>query len=204
MTARKNLLLCLILLVLTCQISAGAQTGKESIESLIKVFSTLHGHHWELDPVQLAEAAKYIDYRSMAERAIGEKEWQKLSPVQLKTYLQSFKALIERRYYTRWHRIFAQSKTTYKVETKKENDLSVSTVITTGKSTKNVVWTLSGEPPRVVDLAVGEKDLLQVVQSRFQRKISEAGLPTFISWLQRKSKQSSSEDEADLSTGKAP
>jgi ABC-type transporter MlaC component len=195
------LLLCLLTLNIL-SLSAGAQTGKESIESLIKVFSTLRGHHWELDPAQLADAAKYIDYHSMAERALGDKEWHKLLGAQKTIYLQSFKSLIERRYYTRWHRIFARSKIAYGNEAKKDSDVLVNITITTGSSTKDIVWTLTGEPPKVVNLAVADMDLLKVVQSRFQRKITDTGMPTFLSWLQKKSKQTSGDDETGLVTEK--
>jgi ABC-type transporter MlaC component len=196
----NRIILVLLLCLLTLNVlplSAFAQTGKESIESLIKVFSTLRGHHWELDPTQLADAAKYIDYRDMAQRALGEREWHKLSDAQKKNYLQSFKSLIERRYYTRWHRIFAKSKITYGAEARKDSDVLVNSTITTGNSTKSVVWTLAGELPKVVNLTVGDKDLLKVVQPRFQRKIAAAGMPAFLSWLQKKSKQVSDDDVSD-------
>jgi ABC-type transporter MlaC component len=188
------------LLVLSSFLFCGcaySQTGKESIESLVKVFSTLHGHHWELDPAELAQAAKYIDYQNMAERAIGEQEWHKLSNAQKKTYLQSFKSLIERRYYTRWHRIFARSEIKYGTEERTANDVLVKTTIITGKSTKPVIWTLIGEPPKVVNLTVEDRDLLKNVHARFQKKMAEIGTKTFLSWLQRKSKQSFENTEDD-------
>ena len=189
--------LCLLILNMSSS-PTHAQTGKESIESLVKVFSTLRGHHWQLNPAQLADAVQYIDFQTMAERSIGEKDWRTLSNAQKKIYLQSFKSLIERRYYTRWHRIFSQSKIAYGAETKKGDDVLVSSTITTSSSTKTVVWTLAGEPPKVVNLTVGEKDLLKGVQSRFQTKITQTSMPVFLSWLQKKSKQTSDEDETNL------
>jgi ABC-type transporter MlaC component len=179
-----------------------AQTGKESIESLVKVFSTLHGHHWELRPAELAEAAKYINYPSMAQRALGDEEWSKLTAAQKKNYLQSFKAIIERRYYTRWRRIFAQSKICYGTEQKKGEDFLVNTTVTTAKSNKNVIWNLTGEPPKLVNLTVGEHDLLQVAHSRFQRKIAGVGLPVFVAWLQKRSKLATdADDDVALTSG---
>ena len=155
---------------------------------LVKVLSELRGHHWQLDPQQTAEAAKYIDYQTMAQRALGDKEWHKLSSAQKINYVQSFKAIIQRRYYTRWRRIFIQSKITYGPEEKKGEDVLVNTTITTAKSTKNATWDLSGVPPRIVNLTVGDRDLLKVAQARFQRKIAGVGIPAFLAWLQKRSK----------------
>lgn len=194
------LLACLFTLnLLLPPLPAKAQTGKEVIESLVRIFANLKGDDSNFDRTQLAEAAHYIDYRGMAERALGNKDWNKLTKLQKQIYLQSFKSLIERRYYGRWHKIFAHSQIVYRDEERNAGDVIVKTTMTTGKSAKDVVWTLAGEQAKVIDLTVEDHDILKRVHARFQRKIDGAGVPAFIAWLQKRSKETFEEEETNLS-----
>ncbi len=182
---------------------AQGQTGKGTIDALVKTLAGLQINKSGISSPQLAEVAKYIDYQTMAEQALGNKEWQQLNTTQRKIYLQSFKSLVEHRYYKRWHKIFSKSKIAYenedKTATRKDNEIMVKTALSADKDTKMVIWTLTAQQPKVINLAVDDRDILNKVQSRFQGKIARAGVPAFLAWLQNKAKQSSDTDEDNLS-----
>jgi ABC-type transporter MlaC component len=162
--------------------AAGAQSGKETIQTLIAIFANLKDGQI-LNTSALAEAANYIDYSGMAERALGEKYWQKLTAVQKSQYIQNFKSLIERRYYRRWHKIFAHSAISYGTEGRKGTNIVVPTTIVTGKNKKCITWTLAGSAPKVIDLTAENGDIIIRLQKRFQKKVDDAGVPVFLTWL---------------------
>jgi len=168
-----------------------AQNGEATIKSLVKIFATLKSENNSLlDAEQLGQAARFIDYSTMAERAIGEKYWHKLNDQQMKDYLYNFKLLIEQRYYMRWHKIFANSTFVYQNESRNGNDTLVNSLIITGKDKKSILWKLSGQPPKVIDLTVDNRDLLTVMRGRFAKKLAKSDIENFIKWLQKACKLS--------------
>lgn len=173
---------------------ASAQTGKETIESLVGIFSNSGSSPTSFSQNQLSEAAKYIDYPTMAEESLGQ-YWNKLSDKQKAVYLQSFKSLIEQRYYKRWHRVFSKSKISYADEKKlPSGNVIVKTKILTGEESKTVLWTLTGNDPKVVNLTVDQEDLVKKANARFARKIAGVGIPAFIKWISYRANHSATEE----------
>jgi ABC-type transporter MlaC component len=193
-----------ILLAFLCSISlqmflpiftANGQTGKETIEALVRIFSGRKENNSSTDKARFKEAANYIDYENMAQQAIGTNYWNKLSNAQKKSYVQSFRVLVEQRYYKRWHRIFSKSKIIYTGEEKLPSDNTlVKTKIITGSNNKMAIWTLSGTEPKVVNLTIDDRDLVKRAYARFQRKIKGVGVTSFVGWIQHRAKHPEKEE----------
>jgi len=146
----------------------------------------------------LSEAAQRIDYKSMAETSLGPQNWGKLSEAQRNEFVKSFRILVEKRYYPRWHNIFSKSQVTYGKESAQGSGTRIKTQMTLKDSVQEVDWDLQGQgaEAKVVNLTVGDKDLVVRASHRFQKRLDKSGFPAFMTWIkaQADSTASSSED----------
>lgn len=180
--------------------SAFAQSGKDTIDRLVQIFSSWNGN--STDKHAYSEVAKYIDYRGMAERSLKPEEWKKLNPAQKNDYTKTLQSLIEERYYVRWHRIFNKGKITYKGESTVGGDTLVKTDLLVGKKTDPLVWRLDaqGGERRVVSLAVNDSDLLKKLSGRLEGKLAKMGFPGMLAWMKNKANLEPNEGTEQAST----
>ena len=163
---------------------AYAQSGKATVEKLVQIFTSWSGN--PADRKILSEAAAYIDYNGMAERSLKSAEWSKLSPQQRTEFAQTLKTLIEERYYTRWHRIFAKGKLAFQSESNSGGDVIVKSNLVIGKKTDALSWRLDNNGSKVVSLAVGDSDLLQKLSSRLEGRMAKVGFQGLLTWMKGK------------------
>jgi ABC-type transporter MlaC component len=178
------------------------QKGKPIIETIVRIFSTWNGRP---DPVTYSRAAQYIDYETMAQRALGPSQWRKITSVERKEFTDAFRALVEKRYYIRWHKLFGKSKLTYLGEHSSDGDTLVKTKLDLGKKEDLLIWRLhkKGNSEKIVSLAVNERDLLSKIQSRFQKRLTKTTFPRFLAWLKDKAEvgeESSTEKSSKASS----
>jgi ABC-type transporter MlaC component len=190
MMIQTRILLTFTLLALAMPVWAGEAT--QAVEALVKVFTEWNGT--SSDKESLAEAAKHIDYGLMSQRVLGQESWNGLSSKQKHDFLTSFRNLVEKRYYPRWHRIFSHASITYLGERQSQGDTLVRTRIKNGDSVQDVLWTISksaGEE-KVVNLQVGARDLVQRAGQRFQKKLAKSNFDDFLVWIKKESVRASS------------
>jgi ABC-type transporter MlaC component len=191
----------LIMLGMNCMQPVAAQTGKSTVDKLVQTFTSWSGN--ANDRQTYNEAAKYIDFRGMAERSLKPEEWKKLNPSQKNDYTSTLKTLIEERYYTRWHRIFVKGHLSYRGETNVGADTVVKTELLLGKKVDVLSWTLDtqGGERKVVSLAVGESDLLKKLSNRLEGKLNKMGFPRLLAWMRNKADIDTNEGAEQASSG---
>jgi len=173
-----------------------AVDSKPTVETLVKLFSQVSSTG-TTDTSILAQAAQYIDYKAMAQASLGQ-QWDKLSEAQRDQFAKSFRILVEKRYYPRWHKIFSKSKVSFGNESQQNGLTRVKTQITLKDSVQEVDWDLKaeGSTSKVVNLTVEDKDLVVRAGRRFQPRLAKSGFPAFIAWINNQANKSavSSED----------
>jgi ABC-type transporter MlaC component len=138
-----------------------------------------------------SEAAKYIDYKGMAEGALTPAQWNKMSADEKSRYTTAFRRLIEQRYYKRWNKIFQRSKLVFAGESRSEKDTYVKTLLVNKRGEDDtVIWRLQSRngQPMLISLDVNGKDLLQRVGSRFQKQYDKSGANSLIQWIANKAR----------------
>jgi ABC-type transporter MlaC component len=180
--------------------AAEAQSGKEAIQELVRLFTQWNGD--EVDAGLSSKAAQHIDYAGMAAAALGGNHWEKLTASQKREFVTTFRKLVERRYYPRWHKLFRRGHLNYGSETASNGDVLVRTQLQVGRKTDRVVWRMrpAGAELKVVNLTVGEKDLVGRLSARFQRHMAKGGFHGMMAWL----KDKLDEDEDDQAAGNTP
>ena len=169
--------------------------SKPTIETLVKLFSQLSSSGPASQSV-LTQVAQYIDYKAMAQDSLGP-QWDKLSEAQRDEFTKSFKTLVERRYYPRWHKIFSKSQVTYGKESQQNGVTRIKTQITLKDSVQEVDWDLKAEgtAPKVINLTVENKDLVMRAGKRFQQRLAKAGFPSFIAWIKTQANKSTASED---------
>lgn len=132
-------------------------------------------------------AALLIDYDEMSRRTLGKQDWQSMTPGQKHEFTRSLKALVEKRYYPRWRKIFARGKVALVDEKSNRGDVLVSTVLTIGKKSEPLSWRVTDRPgnQRVVSLAVADRDLVERIKHRIdsRRKKGNLDIDQLIAWI---------------------
>jgi phospholipid transport system substrate-binding protein len=172
-----------------------ALDSKPTVETLVKLFSQLKSTGPASASV-LNQVAQYIDYKAMAEASLGQ-QWAKLSEAQREEFAKSFRSLVEKRYYPRWHKIFSKSQVSYGKESQENGVTRLKTQITLKDTVQEIDWDLKAEgaAAKVVNLTVEDKDLVVRAGKRFQPRLAKSGFPAFIAWINTQAAKSvSSED----------
>ncbi len=194
---------CLILVMLiavaglVCALTpASAQTGKNTVQELVTLFSAWSNKGKNADICDAA--AKHIDYAGMAELSLTRSQWDKLSRDQKKELAASFRNLVEQRYYPRWHKTFLKGKLSFASEASTAGDTYVKTFLSTSKDDDTVIWRLhpSGNELVVLSLNVNGKDLLGRLSTRFQHQMEKHGFEGLLSWLKDKSDDEESDESS--------
>jgi ABC-type transporter MlaC component len=195
---KRSCALALVLIFFLCSPlvpPAAALDSKSTVENLIKLFS-----QWGTganSQTFAAQAARFIDYRTMSQMALGTEDWGKLSEAQRQEFTLSFRTLVEKRYYPRWHKIFSKSQITYGKESVQNGLTRIQTHITLKDSVQQVDWELKaqGAEPKVVNLAVEDKDLVMRVGRRFQKKLAQSGFPSLLAWIKTQAAKTGNQSE---------
>ena len=182
-------LLSLFLIAALCAPSHAASnlSAKDSVSSLIASFVQWNGKF--TDKSKLDQLAHSIDYDGMSQRAMGIQQWAKLSAFQKSEFTAALRTVIERRYYPRWHRLFAKGTVGYGAQTKNQTETTLETKLTVGKSKQNLSWLLdekAGEL-KVVSLKVDKSDLVTRLHDRISARLAKNGFDKVLSWLKSKS-----------------
>jgi ABC-type transporter MlaC component len=166
--------------------AAEAKQGKETIDKLVQLFKGWSGK--SSDRQYYAQAAKYIDYQTMAQRSLSNGEWKKLTPQQKNEFVSTLRTLVEDRYYTRWHRIFSKGTLTYSGESVSNGDVIVQTQLTLGKKVDPLNWRLDkqGSDMKIVSLSVADADLLNKLSTRLTGRLNKYGFDGLLAWMKNK------------------
>jgi len=191
----KYITIIFLFVLLMVATPAYAGQGEDTVENLVKILITWNG----TDQSAYSEAAKYIDYRVMSERVLGQEHWHNLSSSQKNEFVDAFQHLIEKRYYPRWHRLFRNGHIEYLNEQEVHGDTLVRTQLKIGDSSKNTNWTLTkanGEY-KVISLQVNGRDLVTRAGRRFQKKLATCEFKDFLAWIKNQSVHSLSDNTAN-------
>jgi len=170
---------------------AAAENGWTSVQKLVAIVSQWKGA--KADPSVNRQAAQYIDYQSMGQRALGSDQWNKLNAGQQHQFVSTLQTLMEQRYYPRWHRIFSKAKLNHVSDAASGSDTLVKTDMVLGKKTDSLVWRVTGKgnEAKIVSLAIGDNDLLTKLKGRLQEKLAKSNFSSLLAWMQSKAKQQS-------------
>ncbi|MBK7746493.1 MAG: ABC transporter substrate-binding protein [Candidatus Obscuribacter sp.] len=159
------------------QAQAGA--GWSCVDQLVKTFGAEKG----------STATNLIDYHEMSLRALGKKDWERMSPAQKQEFTTSLKALVEKRYYPRWQKIFGKGKVALIDESNTQGDIIVKTKLVLGKKTEAIAWRLSDKngTAKIVSLSVDDKDLLDKIKHRInsRRKKGNMDIDSLLAWIHK-------------------
>ena len=158
------------------------------MEKVLNLFSVWTGK--KRNEAIYDEAAEYIDYGAMAERALGS-TWESLNEKQRKEFVVMLRRLIEERYYPRWHKIFSKGKVKLIKEVPARDELFVNTELVVGKKRDKLIWHMAraGGGLKIISLAVDDKDLLTRLGLRLKKQIKKEGFEKLLDWMK---------DESDL------
>jgi ABC-type transporter MlaC component len=185
---------CLTLIMVGSS-AALAQGGKGTVENLVRILGAGNGS--ASDQKTFVEAAKFIDYENMSERALGQAEWSKISPTQRSQFTSALRTVVEQRYYPRWHRLFAKGTITYGQESTVNGDTVLQTSLKINKKSQALAWCMakrSGDL-KVVSLGVNDKDLLNKLHQRVMTKLKKSNFDALVAWLKNKAPHEADESE---------
>lgn len=161
-----------------------------TVERLLRGFSedfarTRHKGKGSGLALNQSQPDQILDYQEMSVRALGRRQWDTLSASQKRDFSDSLEALVEKRYYPRWRKIFGKGKVTFVEETGAGSDTLVKTRLTLGKKVETLAWRLTDKGTRVVSLSVSDKDLLERLKSRInsRRKKGKLDVDQLIAWM---------------------
>jgi len=159
------------------QAQAGA--GWSCVDQLVKTFGAEKG----------STATNLIDYHEMSMRALGKKDWERMSAAQKQEFTTSLRALVEKRYYPRWQKIFGKGKVALIDESNTQGDIIVKTNLKLGKKTEAIAWRLSDKngSAKIISLSVDDKDLLDKIKQRInsRRKKGTIDIDSLMAWIHK-------------------
>lgn len=152
------------------------------------------------------KASSFIDYSEMACRCLGKHDWEALSGGQKKEFVSTLRTLVETRYYPRWRKIFGSGKVTFQDEVTQGGDTVVHTRLSIGKKEEVLAWRMAevSGTPRVVSLAVDDKDLLDRLKKRIQARQQKAGFDGLLAWMKGKTGSSDISGNTPIAAVHAP
>jgi ABC-type transporter MlaC component len=187
---------CFVALMLGSAASAAlSQGGKGTVENLVRILGA--GNGTAADQKTFAEAAKFIDYESMSQRALGQAEWAKISPSQRSKFIAALRTVVEQRYYPRWHRLFAKGTITYGQESTVNGDTVLQTSLKINKKSQQLAWCMAKHAGdlKVVSLGLNDKDLLNKLHQRVITKLKKSDFDSLVVWLKNKAPHEDDDSE---------
>lgn len=164
-----------------------AQNGKQVVQEVITLLSAPPNKNGSERSIYEA-VNRHMNYEDMCANLLTSREWERLSAAKKQRIQSMVQRLIEKRYYPRWQKLFSKGKIAFVGEAQARNDVFVKTQLTIGKKESQVIWHLrpkQGEMT-ILSLAVGRKDLLASMTTRFQRHLKEGGMDGVVTWLKDK------------------
>jgi ABC-type transporter MlaC component len=164
-----------------------AQSGKQVVQEVVTLLSAPPNRNGSQRSIYEA-VNRHMNYEDMCANLLTSKEWEKLPAAKKQRIQTMVQKLIEKRYYPRWQKLFSKGKIAFVGEAEARQDVYVKTHLTIGKKESQIVWHLRpklGEMT-ILSLAVGRKDLLASMTTRFQRHLKEDGIDGVIVWLRDK------------------
>lgn len=212
MFIQRSLLLS-TLAALALQTACIAEPGKQVVEQLVTLFSAYSADNTSNRNI-FSAATKYIDYPAMAQLMFKPEQWANLSPFEQRDISNSFRKLVENRYYKRWHKMFNRGKLTITHEAKAGRDIYVKSFLAMPGSddeADSVIWRVrerNGNPV-VVSINVNGKDLVARVGPRFQKALARKGSAGLVAWIRDKADDevgelTDSEEYTELSNDNRP
>lgn len=134
-----------------------------------------------------------IDYPGIAATSLGTKRWSELDKSTKDEFLQALSNLIETRYYPRWKKVLESGDLKYESFQGTSNTYIVKTTLSVGKSRQLSRWTLrrTNGKYKVINLAVGKKDLLATLSCRVERTLKKQSIKDLIASMKSATKKSS-------------
>lgn len=163
---------------------AASESSRATVSQLFSLFAA--GSDQVSNEKKFTRAQQVVDYKYIAEQAIGSSNWSNLSPDQRQQLQDSLKGLMESHYYPRWYRFFHQGKLTYVGEQHLGGDTLVLTKLQTDpKTTYKLNWRMhrSNQALRLASLSVDDVDLLHHLHWKLQKQISKRGVRNVIAGL---------------------
>jgi ABC-type transporter MlaC component len=138
-----------------------------------------------------AKLSNQVDYATMTQLAFTPSQWSSFSPSQRDQLKSAYRELICKRYYMRWHKLFARSNVKYGDVASANGDTYMKTWIKHAKDDDVVTWRLRDSNGRLalIDINVNDKDLISRLSERSQAELKKLGVPRFIAWLQQEARQ---------------
>lgn len=162
-----------------------AESGRETVQEL----ATLFAAYSQKGPNQniLDAAAKRIDFGTMTELVFTPAQWAGLNPVEKKEITIGFRKLVEKRYYTRWQKMFNRGKLQVASEAKAGPDTFVKTFLTKPgeDESDSVIWRTRSRNGDfvVISVNVNGKDLVSRLSPRFQKALEKRGANGLVAWM---------------------
>lgn len=178
-------------------LSANADTGSQAVQDLATLFAA-YSHEGPNQNI-LDAAAKRIDFPAMTEMVFKPAQWASLTPVEKREVTLAFRKLVEKRYYTRWHKMFNRGKLQIAGEAKAGPDTFVKTFLTEPgeDESDSVIWrTRSKNGDHVlVSMSVNGKDLVSRLSPRFQKALEKRGANGLVAWMKERATDGSADDD---------
>jgi hypothetical protein len=135
----------------------------------------------------------FIDYEEMSQRCLGKKDWEVLNASQKQSFTSTLQALVEKRYYPRWRKIFSKGSVSLLEETVQGKDILVRTRLKIGQKLTELSWRVvdDGGCAKVVSLAVADRDLLEKLKGRIQAHRKKGDFQSLLAWMNGKVVQAS-------------
>lgn len=130
----------------------------------------------------------FIDYEEMSQRCLGKKDWEVLNASQKQSFTSTLQALVEKRYYPRWRKIFSKGSVALLEETVQGKDILVRTRLKIGQKLTELSWRVvdDGGCAKVVSLAVADRDLLEKLKGRIQAHRKKGDFQSLLAWMNGK------------------
>ncbi|HEY9788619.1 MAG TPA: ABC transporter substrate-binding protein [Candidatus Obscuribacterales bacterium] len=190
MHSRRLIFVLLIAVLASASAPAAlAQAGREAVDSFLK--EVVRPVDEKNERLIKDNVAFYMNFEEMARRALGKQRWERMTLREQRDFVGAFKKVMEQRYYPRWRRLFARSKCDFVSERTEGSDTLVVMSYKIGRKTDKLIWRLAPNHGslRVIDLTVGNKDLLERASARLRKGADEKGTQGLIAWLRKKAKE---------------
>ncbi|HEY9790389.1 MAG TPA: ABC transporter substrate-binding protein [Candidatus Obscuribacterales bacterium] len=178
-------------LALTVGLEARAAGAKDTVNHIIATFASTQ------DTGAIAnQLSGLIDFQKIAQLAFAPAQWKQFSAQDQKQIVTTFRELIEKRYYPRWHKLFSKSKVEVADEATSAGSHFVRTYVNHGKEKDSVIWRLQDDNGNlaVVDLNVNGKGLDARLGERVQTRLTKEGARKFVSWLKEQARSETADN----------
>jgi ABC-type transporter MlaC component len=152
-----------------------------------------------------AKLSGQVDYAAITQMAFTPEQWSSFTAPQRELLKHAYRELISKRYYMRWHKLFARSTVAYGDAAQSNGDAYIRTSIKHAKDTDKVTWRLRNNNGRLalLDINVNDKDLIGRLSQRSQAELKKQGVNKFLVWVQQEASQSRETATASSTKGSA-